>query len=89
MLGDRHAVLAVELVIERHWGTPVRYVPWIALAALAWAAFRLWRGPTAREIHAAHGGRTPVAVKLLVWTLLTGPHQRVMRRLVSWTLGAG
>jgi MoaA/NifB/PqqE/SkfB family radical SAM enzyme len=39
--------------------------------------------------HRQQGGRTPVAVKLLVWTLLTGPHQRVMRRLASWTLGAG
>jgi MoaA/NifB/PqqE/SkfB family radical SAM enzyme len=37
--------------------------------------------------HAAAGGRTPVAVKLLGFTFLTGPHQRVMRRLASWTLG--
>jgi hypothetical protein len=47
------AGLAAELVIERHWGTLVRYVPWLALAALAWAVFRLWRGPTQREIRAA------------------------------------
>ncbi len=39
--------------------------------------------------YAEEGGRTPVAVKVLVWTLLTGPHQRVMRRLASWALGAG
>jgi MoaA/NifB/PqqE/SkfB family radical SAM enzyme len=38
--------------------------------------------------HAANGGRTPAAVKLLVWSFLTGPHQRVMRRLASWTLGS-
>jgi hypothetical protein len=47
------AGLAAELVIERHWGTVVRYVPWIALAALAWAVFRLWRTPTPRVIRAA------------------------------------
>jgi MoaA/NifB/PqqE/SkfB family radical SAM enzyme len=37
--------------------------------------------------HATTGGRAPVAVKLLGWTFLTGPHQRVMRRLAGWTLG--
>ena len=47
------AGLAAELVIERHWGTAVRYVPWLALVALAWAVFRLWRGPTAPQIRAA------------------------------------
>ena len=47
------AGLAAELVIERHWGTPVRFVPWLALAALAWAVLRLWRGPTPRQIRAA------------------------------------
>jgi hypothetical protein len=47
------AGLAAELVIERHWGTLVRYVPWLALAALAWAVYRLWRGPTPRQIRAA------------------------------------
>jgi hypothetical protein len=46
------AGLAAELVIERHWGTPPRYIPWLALAALAWAAFRLWRDPTPRQIRA-------------------------------------
>jgi hypothetical protein len=44
--------LAAELVIERHWGTPVRYVPWLALAALGWAVLRLWRGPTPRQVRA-------------------------------------
>lgn len=47
------AGLAAELVIERHWGTPVRFVPWIALVALGWCVWRLWRGPTAREVRAA------------------------------------
>jgi hypothetical protein len=37
--------------------------------------------------HAETGGRTPVAVKLLGFAFLTGPHQRVMRRLAGWTLG--
>jgi MoaA/NifB/PqqE/SkfB family radical SAM enzyme len=44
---------------------------------------------TVLAAHRKHGGRTPVVVKLLVWTFLTGPHQRVMRRLASWTLRAG
>lgn len=37
---------------------------------------------------AAEDGRTPMAVKLLVWTFLSGPHQRAMRRFAGWTLGA-
>ncbi|MBI3047691.1 MAG: radical SAM protein [Acidobacteria bacterium] len=36
--------------------------------------------------HARRGGRTPVAVKLLVWGLLTGPHQRVLRRVAGRVL---
>lgn len=47
------AGLLAELLVERHWGTPVRYVPWIALAALAWSVWRLWRGPTPGQIRAA------------------------------------
>ena len=39
--------------------------------------------------HAEGGGRPPVAVTLLVWTFLTGPHQRLMRRLAGRALGAG
>jgi MoaA/NifB/PqqE/SkfB family radical SAM enzyme len=39
--------------------------------------------------HTQQGGRPPVAVQMLVWTFLTGPHQRVMRRFASWMLGAG
>ena len=45
--------LLAELLVERHWGTAVRYIPWLCLAALAWSVWRLWRGPTAREIRAA------------------------------------
>jgi hypothetical protein len=47
------AGLFAELLVERHWGTLPRYIPWIALAALAWSVWRLWRGPTPREIRAA------------------------------------
>ena len=47
------AGLAAELVIERHWGTPICFIPWLALAALAWAVLRLWRGPTPRQLRAA------------------------------------
>jgi hypothetical protein len=47
------AGLAAELVIERHWGSPVRFVPWIALVALGWCVWRLWRGPTIPELRAA------------------------------------
>ena len=39
--------------------------------------------------HGQQGVRTPLLVKLLILTFLTGPHQRVMRRLASWTLRAG
>jgi hypothetical protein len=47
------AGLTAELVIERHWGTPIRFVPWIALAALGWCVWRLWRGPSARDLRVA------------------------------------
>ena len=46
---------------------------------------------TIRTLVASHtgaGGRTPMTVKVLVWTFLTGPHQRVMRRLAAWALSA-
>ena len=39
--------LTAELLVERHWGTPVRLVPWFALVALAYAALLLMRHPTA------------------------------------------
>jgi hypothetical protein len=45
--------LAAELVVERHWGTPVRFIPWIALVGLAWSVWRLWRGPSARDLRNA------------------------------------
>ncbi len=38
--------IALELLIERHWGTAVRYVPWVALAISAFALYRLVRRPT-------------------------------------------
>jgi MoaA/NifB/PqqE/SkfB family radical SAM enzyme len=39
--------------------------------------------------HAERGERTPATAQMLVWALVTGPHQRVIRRLADWTLGAG
>jgi hypothetical protein len=45
--------LAAELLVERHWGSLVRLVPWVALLALGWAVMRLWRGPSARDIRVA------------------------------------
>ena len=60
------AGLAAELVIERHWGTPVRFLPWIALVALAWCVWRLWREPTARELRAARVIATASSVAAFV-----------------------
>jgi MoaA/NifB/PqqE/SkfB family radical SAM enzyme len=37
--------------------------------------------------HTSAGGRVPAGVRLLVWTFLSGPHQRVMRRLASRAWG--
>jgi hypothetical protein len=45
--------LAAELLVERHWGTPVRLVPWFCLAALAYAAMLLWRQPAAAAVRRA------------------------------------
>lgn len=45
--------LAAELLVERHWGTPVRLVPWLALAALAYSAWLLLRRPTASAVKRA------------------------------------
>jgi hypothetical protein len=45
--------LAAELLVERHWGTPVRLVPWFCLVALAYAALLLWRRPTAAAVRRA------------------------------------
>jgi len=42
---------------------------------------------TIQELVDAHG-RPPVAVKLLVWAFLSGPHQRAMRRVAARALGA-
>ena len=45
--------LAAELLVERHWGTPIRLVPWVALAALAYSAWLLMRQPTAAAVKRA------------------------------------
>lgn len=45
--------LAAELLVERHWGTPIRLVPWFALVALAYAALLLMRRPTAAAVRRA------------------------------------
>ena len=45
--------LTAELLVERHWGTPVRLIPWFALVALAYAALLLMRRPTASAVRRA------------------------------------
>jgi hypothetical protein len=45
--------LTAELLVERHWGTPVRLVPWFALVTLAYAALLLMRRPTAAAVRRA------------------------------------
>jgi uncharacterized membrane protein YczE len=45
--------LTAELLVERHWGTAVRLVPWFALVALAYAALLLMRRPTAAAVRRA------------------------------------
>jgi hypothetical protein len=45
--------LTAELLVERHWGTPIRLVPWFALIALAYAALLLMRRPTAAAVRRA------------------------------------
>lgn len=45
--------LTAELLVERHWGTSVRMVPWFALVALAYAALLLMRRPTAAAVRRA------------------------------------
>jgi hypothetical protein len=47
------AGLTAELLVERHWGTPIRLVPWLALVALAYAALLLMRRPTAAAVRRA------------------------------------
>ncbi|MEP6693392.1 MAG: hypothetical protein ABJB39_01970 [Chloroflexota bacterium] len=47
------AGLTAELLVERHWGTPVRLVPWFCLIALAYAALLLLRRPTAAAVRRA------------------------------------
>jgi hypothetical protein len=45
--------LTVELLVERHWGTPIRLVPWFAVAALAYGALLLMRRPSAGAVRRA------------------------------------
>jgi hypothetical protein len=45
--------LAAELLVERHWGTPIRLVPWFCLVALGYAALLLMRRPTAAAVRRA------------------------------------
>jgi uncharacterized membrane protein YczE len=45
--------LTAELLVERHWGTPVRLVPWFCLVALAYASLLLMRRPTAGAVRRA------------------------------------
>ncbi|HEV8671079.1 MAG TPA: hypothetical protein VGS01_10135 [Candidatus Limnocylindria bacterium] len=47
------AGLTAELLVERHWGTPVRLVPWACLVALAYASLLLLRQPTATAVRRA------------------------------------
>ena len=44
------AGIGAELLIERHWGSVVRLIPWASLVALAWAAWLLWRAPDRRRV---------------------------------------
>lgn len=47
------AGLTAELLVERHWGTPIRLVPWFCLVALAYAALLLMRRPTPAAVRRA------------------------------------
>jgi hypothetical protein len=47
------AGLTAELLVERHWGTAIRLVPWFAIVALAYAALLLMRRPTAAAVRRA------------------------------------
>lgn len=47
------AGIAAELLVERHWGTAVRYVPWVCLALMASAVYAIARRPTRRSVRAA------------------------------------
>ena len=46
------AGIAIELVIERHWGAAARYIPWLALLVSGIALVRLARRPTAGTVRA-------------------------------------
>ena len=44
------AGIAIELVIERHWGAAARYIPWLALLVSGVALVRLAGHPTPRTV---------------------------------------
>jgi hypothetical protein len=44
--------IAAELLVERHWGSFVRYIPWVSLAVMVWAVYVLARRPTGRAVRA-------------------------------------
>ncbi len=44
------AGVTAELLVERHWGTAIRLVPWFALVALAYGALLMMRRPTAAAV---------------------------------------
>jgi MoaA/NifB/PqqE/SkfB family radical SAM enzyme len=81
--------------LDRELGTPKSCAPYCTVSCVHRIALldQMREQPqetigTVLEAHGKQGGRTPVVVKLLVWTFLNGPFQRVMRRLASWTLRA-
>jgi MoaA/NifB/PqqE/SkfB family radical SAM enzyme len=82
--------------LDRELRTPKSCAPYCTVSCVHRVALldRLREKPqetigTVLAAHRKQGGRTPPVVKLLVWTFLTGPHQRMMRRLASWALRAG
>jgi hypothetical protein len=44
--------IALELVIERHWGQAARLIPWLALLASGLALVTLFRRPSAAAVRA-------------------------------------
>jgi hypothetical protein len=58
--------LAAELLVERHWGTPVRLVPWFCLVALGYGALLLLRHPTAAAVRRARALALAVMVAAVV-----------------------
>jgi hypothetical protein len=65
------AGIAVELVIERHWGQVARLIPWLALLASGVALVMLARRPTAATIRAV---RIVAAAVLVAGAVGVGLH---------------